>query len=193
MKKIVEKLHKAGFIVSLMSNTFELHVKSNELRGFYKIFDHIFLSTEIKLRKPDLEKYKYVLKKLDTSPKSCIFIDDKLTNIITARQLGMYVIRFESIEKFKEQLKQLGIKKISVNLRYKIKEKYKKYKTTKKEYKEAKKSYKEARKDFLKKKKKSLKNKEKYQKRRINYEKKKLAYKTEKEKKKELEARIDVN
>jgi len=197
MGEIIERLHKAGFIVCLMSNTHDIHVKSNELRGFYNMFDHIFLSNEIGLIKPDLEKYKYVLRKLDTKPNKCVFIDDKIRNLLPARELGIISLRFESIEKFKKQLNNLGIQKISPNLRREIRKRYEKYKKTKKEYKKAKSEYKKAKKDYLKKKyskKKALKRKFEFRKKRAEYEKKKQKYKQEKKKKKEeLIAKIRVD
>ncbi|MFX1304327.1 MAG: HAD family hydrolase [Promethearchaeota archaeon] len=193
MAEIIERLHQADYSVSLMSNTHDIHAKSNLLRGFYDIFDNIFLSNEIGFIKPDMEKYKYVLKKLDTKPKKCIFIDDKIQNLVPARELGIIVIRFESFEKFKNQLKELGIGNIRKNLRHEIKKKYKKYEKTKKEYKKAKKEYKKARKDYLKKKSKSLKRRMEYQRRRSLYRKKKAEYKKEKEKKKqELEPKLKI-
>ncbi|MFX1494313.1 MAG: HAD family hydrolase [Promethearchaeota archaeon] len=196
MAEIVERLHKAGYVVSLMSNTHDIHAKSNELRGFYNMFDHIFLSNEIGLIKPDMEKYKYVLKKLDAKPKKCVFIDDKIRNLIPAHELGIIVLRFESFEKFKKQLNDLGIQKINPNLRREIKKKYEKYKKTKKEYKKAKKEYKKAKKEYLKKKynkKKSLKKRMEFQRRKAEYKEKKQKYKKDKKKKEELikEIRVD--
>ena len=194
MAEIVERLHDAGYIVSLMSNTYDIHARSNELRGFYDIFDNVFLSNEIGYIKPDMEKYKYVLKKLDTKPKKCVFIDDKLTNLIPAHQLGIIVIRFESLEKFKETLKEIGIDKIKPDLRKEIKKKYKTYKTKKKEYKKAKKEFKKAKKEYLKKKhKKSLKRRAKFLNKRSIYKKKKQEYEKQKRKRKELISEFKVN
>ncbi|MHA1527242.1 MAG: HAD-IA family hydrolase [Promethearchaeota archaeon] len=45
------------------------------------------MSNEIGFLKPDLEKYKYVLKKLNTKPKKCIFIDDKIIKILKRRMV----------------------------------------------------------------------------------------------------------
>lgn len=185
MAEIMERLHQADYTVSLMSNTHDIHAKSNLLRGFYDTFDNIFLSNEIGFIKPDMDKYKYVLKKLDSKPKKCIFIDDKIQNLVPARELGIIVIRFESFERFKEQLNELGVGDISKDLRHEIKKKYKQYKKTKKDYKKAKKDYKKARKDYLKKKGKSLKRRMEYQRKRSQYRKKKAEYKKEKEKKKQ--------
>ena len=193
MAEIIERLHQADYTVSLMSNTHDIHAKSNFLKGFYDIFDSVFLSNEIGFIKPDMDKYKYVLKKLDTKPKKCVFIDDKIQNLVPARELGIIVIRFESFEKFKNQLKELGIGDISKDLRNQIKKKYKRYKKSKKDYKKAKKEYKKARKEYLKKKGKSVKRRVEYQKKRSQYRKKKAEYKKQREKKKdELITKIRV-
>jgi beta-phosphoglucomutase-like phosphatase (HAD superfamily) len=186
MEEIIQRLHQAGYVVSLMSNTYDIHAKSNELKGFFEIFDNVFLSNEIGLIKPDLEKYKYVLQKLNTKPNKCIFIDDKLRNLIPARELGIIVIKFETLEQFKKQLRDLGIKKLQKNLRQEIKNKYKHYKLKKKEYKKAKKEFKKAKKEFLKRKHKSLKKKEQFYAKRAEYERKKKEYKKVKKKKKEF-------
>lgn len=193
MAEIIERLHQAGYTVSLMSNTHDIHAKSNMLKGFYDIFDNIFLSNEIGLIKPDMEKYKYVIKKLDTSPKKCVFIDDKMQNLVPARELGIIVIRFESFERFKETLNELVIGDISKDLRYEIRQKYKKYKRTKKDYKKAKKEYKKAKKEYLKKKGKSLKRRLEFQRKRAQYHKIKSKYKKAREiKKDELVTKIKV-
>jgi len=193
MAEIIGRLHQAGYIVSLMSNTHAIHAKSNLLRGFYDNFDNLFLSNEIGLIKPDLDKYKHVLKKLDTKPKKCVFIDDKIRNLVPARELGFIVIRFESFKKFQGQLNDLGIGDISKDLRYEIKKKYKRYKKKKKEYSDAKKEYKKARRDYLKKKDKSLKKRDEFRRKQAQYYKKKSEYKKEKDKKKdELMSKIKI-
>jgi len=197
MAEVVERLHNAGYTVSLMSNTHDIHVKSNELRGFYDMFDYVFLSNEIGLIKPDIEKYKHVLKRLNTKPKKCVFIDDKIRNLIPARELGIIVLRFESFEKFRNQLSDLGILKIRPNLRREFKKKYEMYKKSKKEYKKAKKEYKKAKKDYLKKKhskKKALKKRFEFQQKKAEYKKKKHKYKEQKRlKKQQLISKIKVD
>lgn len=196
MAQIINRLHQGGYIISLMSNTYDIYAHSNELRGFYELFDHVFLSNEIGLIKPDMDKYKYVLNKLDTKPKNCIFIDDKLRNLIPAHKLGIIVVRFESFEKFNRQLNELGISKLKPNLRNEIKQQYVYYKKTKKEYKKAKKQYKKAKKEYLSKKrnkKKRRKNRELFELKRQQYKDKKKAYEFEKEKKKsDLESKVKL-
>ena len=150
MELIVERLHKADYHVSLMSNTYGIHARSNELKGFFDLFDDVFLSNELKMRKPDIEKYKYVLNKLDAKPKETIFIDDKLINLVPARKLGINVIRFESFEQFQRYLSDLGIEDLTSDSRYKILEKYKIYKTLKEELKQSKKDVKQVKKELKK-------------------------------------------
>lgn len=192
MAEIIERLHLAGYTVSLLSNTYDIHAKSNELRGFYDNFDNVFLSNEIGLIKPNMDKYIYVLKKLGSNPKRCIFIDDKISNLIPAHELGIIVIKFESFEKFKQQLNDIGIKD-----RTEIKKKYESYKKKKKEYIKIKREYKKAKKKYLEKryrKKKSLKRKLEFQKKRAEYQKKKFEYQNERDKKKEeLISKVKLN
>ena len=194
MAEIIERLHLAGYTVSLLSNTYDIHAKSNELRGFYDNFDNVFLSNEIGLIKPDMDKYIYVLKKLGSKPKRCIFIDDKISNLIPAHELGIIVIKFESFEKFKQQLNDIGIKD---HKRYFFKKKYESYKKKKKEYNKIKREYKKAKKKYLKKryrKKKSLKRRLEFQKKRAEYQKKKIEYQNERDKKKEeLISKVKLN
>ena len=194
MAEIIERLHQAGYTVSLMSNTHDIHAKSNQLRGFYDIFDYVFLSNEIGLIKPDMAKYKFVMKKLEAEPKECVFIDDKILNLVPARELGIIVIRFESFKRFREILRDLGIGDIRRDLRREIKARYSVYKKKKKEYKKAKKDYKKAKNEYLKKKRRSLKRRLEFQKKRAQYQKKKSEYKHEREKKKqELISKIKVD
>ncbi|TFG27667.1 MAG: hypothetical protein EU532_06930 [Promethearchaeota archaeon] len=194
MEMIVERLHLAGYKISLMSNVYDIYAKSNELRGFYDIFDYIFLSNEIGLIKPDIEKYRYVLKKLEAKPKHCIFIDDKIQNLVPAHQLGIIVVKFESFKKFNQQLDKIGLKDINEGFRRQIKKKYKNYKLSKKEYKNAKKEYKKAKKEYLKKKKSSLKKRRKFKRKLKEFEIKKKEFEKEKKiKKQELETKVRIN
>lgn len=194
MKKNVERFHNAGYTVSLMSNVYDIYAKSNELRGFYDIFDRVFLSNEIGLTKPDIDKYKHVLKNLDAKPKQCIFIDDKIQNLVPARKLGIIVVKFESFEKFRQQLDCIGLKEISESFRQKIEKKYKVYKMKKKQYKKAKRAYKREKKKFLNKKAKSAKIFTEFEQKREEFYKIKSEFEKEKEiKKHELIAKCEMD
>lgn len=63
----------------------------------WTIFDHIFISGKVGMRKPDLCFYQYVQRQVEDSgaPRATIFIDDKLENVYSARSLGMEGIVFD--------------------------------------------------------------------------------------------------
>ena len=196
MALIIERLHQGGYIVSLMSNTYDIYARSNDLRGFYELFDYIFLSNEIGLIKPELDKYKYVLNELEAKPKNCVFIDDKLRNLIPAHKLGIIVIKFESFDKFNNQLNELGISKIKPNFRKEIRKKYEYYKKVKRDYKKVKMEYKKAKKEYLNRRystKKSEKRRKDFELKRERYKEKKKTYESVKRKKKnELESKVKL-
>jgi HAD superfamily hydrolase (TIGR01549 family) len=58
----------------------------------YKIFDVIVFSAEEGLMKPDPAIYHRTLSRLSVDPHEAVFVDDRLTNIAGAQQLGMHAI-----------------------------------------------------------------------------------------------------
>ena len=64
---------------------------------YYKLGEFFFekvISADVHCRKPDTEIYKIMLNRLGTLPNNCIFIDNSVENLRTARDLGMDVILF---------------------------------------------------------------------------------------------------
>ncbi|TFG21810.1 MAG: hypothetical protein EU529_12405 [Promethearchaeota archaeon] len=194
MRKIIKRFHNAGYTVNLMSNVYDLYAKSYEIRGFYNLFDNVFLSNEIGVIKPDIDKYKYVLNKLSAKPKECIFIDDKIQNLVPARTLGMIVVNFKSFKKFTEQLDCLGFNEVSKRFRKEINQKYQEYRMKKKQYKRSRKAYKKSRRAFLNKKGKSEKELKEFKQKQEEYHKLKLEFQKIKEiKKHELIAKCELD
>ncbi len=79
----------------LLSNTNELHIKwVKEKVTFYEdfknCFDAFYLSHEIKLRKPNLDIYQFVLDEHQLNPNEVLFIDDTEENIVGASKLGIH-------------------------------------------------------------------------------------------------------
>jgi len=69
------------------------------LKGLWKIdsvFDHIFISAELGLAKPDPEIYKVVIDSLDQDPSELIFIDDFIENVKAAREANLNAIHFRN-------------------------------------------------------------------------------------------------
>ncbi|KAJ3563860.1 hypothetical protein NP233_g8667 [Leucocoprinus birnbaumii] len=93
--------------IYVMSNISKPHwdiVRSQPWDG--SIFDQIFTSGELGMRKPNLNFYQHVLKEigLERSPEDVIFVDDKRENVFSALSLGMVGIRFEDNNMITQQL-----------------------------------------------------------------------------------------
>jgi len=73
------------------------------------LFSKKYFSHELKMRKPDSEFFKHVLKDLNAKGVECIFIDDKQKNVDVAVNEGMIGILFTGADKLKEDLLSLGI------------------------------------------------------------------------------------
>ena len=87
---------RKDYVVYLLSNTNEIHWKWSCEHAFpYKpfrvedYFEHIFLSYEMKMAKPDEEIFRKVLDDAGLDPKETFFIDDSEANCMTARSLGI--------------------------------------------------------------------------------------------------------
>jgi len=92
----------------LLSNTNEIHIDcftKGIIKAFGKnvlpeMFDKIYYSHTVRLRKPNVEIYEYVIKDAGLVPEETIFIDDLLENIEAARETGLlgYHLQNEKIE-----------------------------------------------------------------------------------------------
>jgi HAD superfamily hydrolase (TIGR01549 family) len=57
--------------------------------SFWSIFDHIFTSSMLGVRKPSPRFYRHVLRALRAAPQNTFLIDDRQENVLSARSLGM--------------------------------------------------------------------------------------------------------
>jgi len=90
IKKLAEKYN-----LYLLSNINPLHLK--HIRSmldddlyveFLYLFNEIFYSHLIEMRKPDEAPFKYVIKRTGINPEETLFIDDTLENCETAKKMG---------------------------------------------------------------------------------------------------------
>ncbi len=70
-------------------------------------FDHIFISAELGLAKPDPEIYTRVQTHLEAPPESIIFVDDFQQNIEAARAAGWHGIHFQNSGQAQAELRLL--------------------------------------------------------------------------------------
>ncbi len=83
--------------IFLFSNTNEIHIESVKYLFFKTLgydvfatmFDKVYFSNEIRLRKPDVESFDFVVKDAGVEKKETLFIDDTSQNILGAEKSGL--------------------------------------------------------------------------------------------------------
>ncbi len=80
-----------------------------ELYDFLHWFDGRLVSGEEKVRKPFKEIYQLLIDRYHIDPKTAVYVDDNIRNVLPARELGFYGIHFRTPQLFKEELKGLGV------------------------------------------------------------------------------------
>lgn len=97
------------FIKNKLKNKFKLYILSNnsqvfvteiEHQNYDSLFDKIFYSFEMHIRKPEHKIYQMTLNEIKLKPKECLFIDDKEANLLSAQKLDINVYLFEDNKKF---------------------------------------------------------------------------------------------
>lgn len=96
METLLKKVKNAGYKIYILSNI-NAHFKDNADKvEILKMFDGTVFSSEIKFIKPEREIYEYLLKKYSLDASECIFIDDRLINVMGAESSGIKGYHFKS-------------------------------------------------------------------------------------------------
>ena len=111
--ELVRELKDAGWPLYLLSNfSMEKFELIRDKHDFFSLFDDMIISGEYKIVKPDPAIFTLTLQRANRQAGECIFIDDSLTNIQAAKNLGFHTIHFQSPTQLREELKKLSIKGI---------------------------------------------------------------------------------
>ncbi len=106
----LDRLRDSGFKTAVLSNMhcdMAAHVRRNF--AWMQRIDCPILSCELRLIKPDPSIYQRCLDCLKLRPFEVVFIDDREPNVATARLLGIVGLRFQSVERLRTDLANLGI------------------------------------------------------------------------------------
>jgi len=93
--------------IYVMSNAVNIAQEDKLTRTIKSMFDKYFVSYEEGFRKPEKEAFLNVLKKIDCNPENCIFVDDTLININTAKEMKINSIIYKSLEQLKKDIKEI--------------------------------------------------------------------------------------
>ena len=97
--ELLIRLKNEGYKIYLLSNTNQLHIdvankewnKVSSLKTT-EVFDGVYYSHEVKMRKPDEEIFQFVCNKHQLNPKQTLFIDDSIQHIEGAQKIGLQTI-----------------------------------------------------------------------------------------------------
>ena len=102
--------------VMILSNTNSIHeryYKSICLKkygfDFKVLFNKVYYSHELNLRKPEPEIYKLILRENKLDPKEIIFFDDIIENIIAAEKVGFNTFKVSYIDTLEKYLKTIFV------------------------------------------------------------------------------------
>lgn len=108
--ELLRALHARGLPLYALSNwSAQTFPVARERFDFLDLFRAIVISGEERLIKPDPAIFELLLERHALAPGATLFIDDSPANVEAARRLGMQALRFESPERLREALTDLGL------------------------------------------------------------------------------------
>ena len=95
--------HKTGLISNNWSDLRDYLVREKMIDAF----DHIIISAEVGVTKPEPEIFRIALEQAGVKPEEAVFVDDFHVNIEGCEKVGMKGIHFKDAQSAMQQLKQL--------------------------------------------------------------------------------------
>ncbi|MBI5390679.1 HAD family phosphatase [Candidatus Woesearchaeota archaeon] len=105
---IIEHVRKNVRTVCLTNAEIET-VQFNKARQLFQQFDASYISTDLKMMKPEDEIFKKVLAMEKVKPEEVVFIDDDPDFVKAAKKLGMPSIQFRDYRQLTKELAKKGI------------------------------------------------------------------------------------
>ncbi len=98
--EVIRQLRQQGYQLLLFSNTNVIHLEEvlkrlraeTDITDLTEVFDKVYYSQELGMRKPDKKSFEYILNENKLRPQEVLFIDDNADNIESASTLGMQTI-----------------------------------------------------------------------------------------------------
>ncbi|MEG0367406.1 MAG: HAD-IA family hydrolase, partial [Coprobacillus sp.] len=107
---IVYQLKEKGYPLYLLSNFHNEAIQEMfDKYEFFQVFDGHVISAHEHTMKPCEGIYHILLEKYNLDPHNCVFIDDSLANINTARHLGITGIHLPYLRNLKNELESIHI------------------------------------------------------------------------------------
>ena len=108
-RALVSRLKSMGYKTVMLTNNarewFEPFIQGGQLKNF----DFILTSYDLGLKKPERMIYDIMLNAVEVRPRECVFIDDNILCVETARKAGIFAIVFRNVDQLKKELKKSKI------------------------------------------------------------------------------------
>ena len=106
--KFYNEVYEQGYDIFLLTNFSKdgYEYISNKF-DFFKKAKGAVVSSHLKIAKPDIRIYQYLLETYNLNPDECIFIDDSVANINAANELGIHGIVYTDIENLRKEFKRI--------------------------------------------------------------------------------------
>lgn len=93
-RAFAEKYSKIYDFCLLSNDVLEWSEFLTDYHRINQYFKDKIVSGEVHMRKPDKEMFTYALKRLECNSEQCIFVDNSVSNLLVAEELGIQTILF---------------------------------------------------------------------------------------------------
>lgn len=107
--EVIKRIKEKGMRVVCGTNVLDSHYKIHMALHQYDIFDKVYPSHLIHLRKPDLRFYRYIAEREGVNPSQCFFTDDIKGNVDAGKEVGMVSFQYFDADKLERDLKEAGV------------------------------------------------------------------------------------
>jgi len=104
MNALVRRARESGIATALLSNSWGNTYPRDLWEG---MFDHVVISGEVGMRKPEPEIFHHTLNLLQVPPHEAVFVDDLHKNIEGAREIGLVTVHHREYESTLMELEAL--------------------------------------------------------------------------------------
>lgn len=112
IKETIELIHtvkKTNNRLYVLSNMHLASIKYLERRhSIWSMFDGIVISSRIRMVKPEVAIFEYLLRTHQLTPAETVFIDDMRENVLAASSVGIQTIQFVGATHCRQALVNLG-------------------------------------------------------------------------------------
>jgi len=106
---LLDDLAAAGYSLGFLSNAPASHGRLFRQQPWAERFEHMVISGELGIAKPDAEIWAALIATLDADPAECVFLDDKQVNVAGAEAAGLHGHHWTGVEGARLRLAELGV------------------------------------------------------------------------------------